>query len=192
MSFMAEEQDIFFVEKKETSSAVNGNPVLSEDAFFSLQNRLLLFNTAIRESRIRERIALLAVNSGAKPLSIYSHSSVVYDDVEIGQGAILSENTIVTSNVCIGKFFHLSRYSYVSHDCNIGDYVTFGPGVQCNGRVQIGDHVYVGAGAIIREGSLERPLMIGANSIIGMGAVVTKDVPANTTVIGNPARQLTK
>ncbi|HGV7832222.1 TPA: acetyltransferase, partial [Escherichia coli] len=35
-----------------------------------------------------------------------------------------------------------------------------------------------------------RPLIIGAGAIIGMGAVVTKSVPAGITVCGNPAREM--
>jgi acetyltransferase-like isoleucine patch superfamily enzyme len=72
----------------------------------------------------------------------------------------------------------------------IGDYVTFAPGVQCNGNVHIGDHAYVGAGAIIRQGKPGEPLRIGVGAIVGMGAVVTHDVAAGMTVVGNPARPL--
>jgi acetyltransferase-like isoleucine patch superfamily enzyme len=54
--------------------------------------------------------------------------------------------------------------------------------------VHIEDHVYIGTGAIIKQGSPGKPLRIGAGAIIGMGAVVTKDVLPNTTVVGNPAR----
>ena len=72
----------------------------------------------------------------------------------------------------------------------IGDYVTFAPGVQCNGNVHIGDHAYLGAGAIIRQGQPGKPLRIGAGAVIGMGAVVTRDVPDGVTVVGSPARPL--
>ena len=74
----------------------------------------------------------------------------------------------------------------------IGDFVTFAPGVMCNGNVQIENHVYIGAGAILRQGTKSKPLVIGEGAIVGMGAVVTKDVLPNTTVIGNPARILRK
>lgn len=47
----------------------------------------------------------------------------------------------------------------------------------------IGDNVYIGAGAIIMN-----PVNIGNNVIIGAGSVVTKDIPDNCVVAGNPAR----
>jgi acetyltransferase-like isoleucine patch superfamily enzyme len=58
----------------------------------------------------------------------------------------------------------------------------------CNGNVRIENHVYIGAGAILRQGTESKPLVIGEGAVVGMGSVVTKDVPANTTVVGNPAR----
>ena len=114
------------------------------------------------------------------------------DDVKIGEGAILTAFVTLTSNIRIGRYFQANIYSYVAHDCVIGDFVTFAPCVRCNGNVHIEDHAYIGTGAIIKQGNPGRPIRIGRGAVVGMGAVVTKDVPAGLTVVGNPARPLTK
>ncbi len=56
--------------------------------------------------------------------------------------------------------------------------------------MHVHDYVYVGTGAIIKNGTKDKPLVIGEGSIIGMGAVVIKDVEPYTTVVGNPARTI--
>jgi sugar O-acyltransferase (sialic acid O-acetyltransferase NeuD family) len=150
------------------------------------------FNIAIADVQARERIAYVCVAAGLRPLSIISGSALVLDSNEIGEGAILSPFSVVTSNARIGRFFHANIFSRVAHDCVIGDFVTFAPSVQCNGNVMVEDHAFIGAGAVLREGTKERPLVIGKGATVGMGAVVTKDVAPSTTVAGNPARPLTQ
>ena len=68
--------------------------------------------------------------------------------------------------------------------------MTFAPKVSCNGNVHIQDYAYIGAGSVIKQGSAEKPLVIGEGAVIGMGAVVTKDVAPYEVVVGNPARSL--
>lgn len=51
--------------------------------------------------------------------------------------------------------------------------------------VTIGENVWIGGGAIIMPG-----VTIGDGAIVGAGSVVTRDVPPDTTVVGNPARSL--
>ena len=114
------------------------------------------------------------------------------DAVSIAAGAALSPFVTIAANVTIGKCFHANLYSYVEHDCVIGDYVTFAPRVSCNGNIHIHDDAYIGTGTVIKQGTPDKPLVIGEGAIVGMGAVVTKDVPAGATVIGNPASDNTR
>jgi acetyltransferase-like isoleucine patch superfamily enzyme len=114
------------------------------------------------------------------------------DNVTIGEGSILCPYVTITSDVVIGRHFQANLYSYVAHDCQIGNFVTFAPCVKCNGNVIIEDNVYIGTGAIIKQGTINNPLIIGKNSVIGAGSFVTKNVDPNTTVVGNPAKVLSK
>lgn len=182
---------INFIETNPTKNFYGDIPVISEEEFLKFKAQKF-FNIAIADSQIRKVISERMLNSGAEPESIIATGSKVYKNSSIGPGAIVMDFSTITENVKIGRFFHLNIYSYVAHDCEIGDYVTFAPNVSCNGNTIIGDDVYVGTGAIIRPGTSSSPRRIGAGSVIGMGAVVTKDVPPYSTVVGNPARALLK
>lgn len=182
VSFVVEEQP-------RNAMQVGEVPVLTIDDFLSLPGDRH-FSIAIGNSRERERIARTCLAMGANALEICDMTARRLSAVSVGPGAITCHASIITSDVQIGSFFHLNLYSYVAHDCIVGDFVTFAPCVQCNGNVQIGDHAYIGTGAVIRNGQRDKPLCIGAGATVGMGAVVTKDVPAGVTVVGNPARVL--
>ena len=181
------EIESFFVEKKCEQTSINSYRALSETNFFQLKCEKKYFNITIGSSFLREIISKKFLEKQCKPFTLKAKSCIIYDDVVLGEGAILCDNTIITSNIQIGKFFQANIYSYVAHDCMIGNYVTFAPKVCCNGRVKIEDHAYIGTGAIIKEG-----ITIGKGAVIGAGAVVVKNVLPNTTVIGNPAKIMEK
>jgi sugar O-acyltransferase (sialic acid O-acetyltransferase NeuD family) len=121
--------------------------------------------------------------------TIISRTAIISPSATVGEGAVVCDYSVINNGATIGRHFQANVFSQVSHDCVIGDYVTFSPRVSCNGWVSIEDDVFIGAGAIIRNGSAERRLKIGRGATIGMGAVVTADVPAMAKVVGVPAKQ---
>ena len=143
---------------------------------------------AVANSAARRNIAGRLNAAKRSAAAVFAPTFVKYDNIEIGEGAIFCDYTMATVDVKIGRHFHGNIYSYIEHDCVIGDFVTFAPRVNCNGNIVIEDDVYVGASAVIKQGSSDKPLRIGRGAVIGMGAVVTKDVAAGSTVVGNPAR----
>ena len=185
--------EIYFIDDSLIEAMIiNGHTALNYVAFKALRADKKSVLIAIANSQIREKIALKLEQDAIELWTVQADNVVRMDEIEIASGAALSPFVTLTSNIKIGKCFHANLYSYVEHDCVIGDYVTFAPGVKCNGNIHIEDHAYIGAGAVIKQGTPDKPLVIGRGAMIGMGAVVTKSVPAGVTVVGNPARILEK
>jgi sugar O-acyltransferase (sialic acid O-acetyltransferase NeuD family) len=185
--------DLVFVDDAPNVENINGHRVLRYQQWLDQPlSESFHISLAIANGAVRERLEAQCGSNNVGFFDVRAANVVVMDDVSIGTGSILCPFVTITSNIRIGKHFHANLYSYVEHDCVIGDYVTFAPGVHCNGNIVIEDHAYIGSGAVIKQGKPGRPLVIGRGAVVGMGAIVTKDVAPGTTVVGNPARQLSK
>ncbi len=182
---------VFVVDEKDTDLSVNGYELISFSDFCSDASASKHICIAVGNNNSRRNIYQRVVRQSIDLLSVYAPNSIVHKSAQIGDGAVLSPFTIITANTIIGKCFHANLYSYVAHDCVIGDFVTFAPGVKCNGNVIIEDDVYVGTGAIIKQGSSDKPIIIGRGSIIEAGSYVTRSVQPHTTMFGNPATKMT-
>ncbi|MGB1557617.1 MAG: acetyltransferase [Oceanococcaceae bacterium] len=182
--------ELLFVDDAPPAPKLNGHAVLRYEDWLARPVDSRAVSVAIAAPTVRARVVERCAADGVGFFEVRAGNVVQLDAVQIGEGAILCPFVTLTSNIQIGRHFHANLYSYVEHDCVIGDFVTFAPGVHCNGNVHIEDFAYLGAGAIIRQGQPGRPLRIGRGAVVGMGAVVTKDVPPGVTVVGNPARPL--
>lgn len=187
-----EDAEAVFIDDGDQPPRINGHRCLTWEAFLAEEAEIRAACLAIANGAVRARLAETCASAGVGFFSVRAGNVVIMDEVAIGPGAILSPFVTLTSNIRIGQHFHANIYSYVAHDCVIGDFVTFAPGVKCNGNIVIEDHAYIGTGAILRQGRPGAPLTIGRGAVVGMGAVVTKDVPPGVTVVGNPAKPLIK
>ncbi|HEY1796709.1 MAG TPA: acetyltransferase [Stellaceae bacterium] len=187
----APDGDVVFVSDvaDEVGTTPNGILVLSYPQLVAghADRRVVI---AIADSAARRALAEKCAKDGLAFGDIVAPSHQRGHSVEIGEGSILCGNTILTSNIRIGRHFHGNIASYVAHDCIIGDFVTLAPGASCNGHVVIEDDAFIGTGAILRPGNRDKPLVIGKGARVGMGAIVTRDVPPGVTAFADPARVL--
>ena len=136
---------------------------------------------SVRET-LSQRLAAVGLEGG-----LVDPCSSVGVDVRVGEGAVIFAQATVTTNIDLGRHTHVGRGSAIGHDCVIGDFVTVMPLASVSGNVAIGDRATIGAGAVVRQGQ-----SIGADAYVGAGAVVVSDIPPGVTVVGNPARPISR
>lgn len=110
--------------------------------------------------------------------------------VEAARGTIVFAGVRFTSNIRVGEFCTFNLNATVSHDCEIRDFANLSPGANVAGNVQVGRGAWIGIGAAVNQGSDERKLTIGDNTVIGSGAVVTGDCEPDSVYVGVPARKI--
>lgn len=121
---------------------------------------------------------------GAKFETIIHPTTIMGDNVIIGEGTVIAPRSLLTTNVKIGSFVTLLS-SDVGHDSSIGDFSTLSGKCSINGHVTIGERVYIGNGVLVYPGK-----NVGDEAFVGIGSVVIGNVKKGIKIFGNPARRI--
>jgi sugar O-acyltransferase (sialic acid O-acetyltransferase NeuD family) len=164
---------------------INGLPILGSISEFGFDGREMNVVVALGNPVVKKQIIDSFQSKSVYFPTLIHPSAIIGSFNSIGEGAIITAGNIITTNVTIGRHVVLNLCCTVGHDAVIGDYSSFMPSVNISGEVNVGDCVFVGTGTkIINQ------INIGSNSIIGAGSTVTKDIPANCTAVGVPAKPI--
>lgn len=134
---------------------------------------------------VRRRLHKQLSDENLIPLSFADKTAVISDGVSIGPGAQIMPGAVVHVDARIGEQCIVNTGAIVEHDCRLSDGVEIGPRAVLCGRVEVGQDSWICAGATVLP-----TVRIGASVIVGAGAVVNRDVPSGTVVVGVPARFL--
>jgi sugar O-acyltransferase (sialic acid O-acetyltransferase NeuD family) len=128
-----------------------------------------------------ERMAL----DPARYATVVHPGAFVPSSARLGPGSVVLATAVFTAGMRIGAHVAVMPGTVLTHDDEVADFATFGAGVRLMGGVTVETGAYVGSGALVRERRT-----IGTWSLVGMGAVVTCDVPAREVWAGVPARRV--
>jgi sugar O-acyltransferase (sialic acid O-acetyltransferase NeuD family) len=138
---------------------------------------------AVGDPRARLTLSELLIGSGFQLPSIVHPNAVLAEGVRIGEGVFVAAGAVINAGSVIGNMVIVNTRASVDHDASIERLVHLAPGSTLAGHVTVKEGAWVGIGATV----LDRRV-VGEWSIVGAGAVVTRDVAPHTKVMGVPAR----
>jgi sugar O-acyltransferase (sialic acid O-acetyltransferase NeuD family) len=140
---------------------------------------------AVRNHQARQRVVEALKVRQDRFATVVHPSASVSRYAKLGWGSAILHNVVITPDAIIGNHVIIEYGAMIGHDALVEDFVTIGPGATVSGSVRLCRGVFLGAGSVIRDG-----LTVSEDALVGMGAVVVRDVSSDTMVVGNPARVL--
>lgn len=153
-----------------------------------IEDPYVYFTPGVGSPELKKQLVERALAKGWRPQTMISMRAMLpisFRDAKfsVGEGSVICSGVSGTVNVKIGKYVNINLNCTLGHDCVIEDYVNLTPDVNVSGNVHIKEMADIGCGAVILPG-----VTIGRRSVVGAGAVVTKDVPDGEVWIGVPAQ----
>jgi UDP-3-O-[3-hydroxymyristoyl] glucosamine N-acyltransferase len=108
---------------------------------------------------------------------------IIEDNVEIGSNTIIDRGTL--GDTIIREGAKIDNLVHIAHNVVVGRHAAVIAHAMVGGSTRIGDYAWVAPSACLRDG-----ISIGDRATVGLGALVVKDVPDDTTVMGAPARPI--
>jgi len=170
--------------KSKHGNYINSVPVLGDIDYEKIDIKDKNFVVAIGDNEIRRNISTNIVRRGGILPTLIHPSVIISESATIGNGCVLHANSFIWTNVNIDDFSIISVNANIAHHTTIktGTFISTGANVGAN--ISIEDNSFIGIGAILMTGVKS----IGRSSVIGAGAVVIRNVPEYSVVVGNPGK----
>lgn len=162
----------------------NYPPILSSVEDYQISQNDV-FICALGDIHYKKHYSEIILNKGGNFISLIHPSVSVSNNTKVGNGCILLQHLMISCDVIIEDFVTIQSFSAVGHDVIISKWSHLGLYTFLGGHSLVEQGVKIHPGAKIIPGKT-----IKQWSTVGVGSIVIKNVPENTTVFGNPAKIL--
>lgn len=173
------------VEPNNTLNLPNGIAIFRADEIAVKTTEFQFVINAIDNVSIRETVDKFYTDNSKSPLSLLAGE--ICNSSSHEDGLIMQTNSVISSNCKLGRCVKINTSATVTHDVKVSDYVVIAPGAVVLGHVTIGKSAYIGANSTILP-----EVDIGEAAVVGAGSVVRENVEPFSTVVGVPARVISR
>lgn len=174
-------KDIFYVDLEEDMS----HNIMAESDYFKTDRNESEILISMGEPSMRKKMSQIYTKEGFKMATFIHPFSFLSTNTVIGAGSIvlpfvyIAQNTIIGSNVVFHSGCKIENDCIIENNCFVSSNAFVGA------KTSIGDACFLGPSSTVRD-----RVSIGHDSIIGMGAVITRSVSENSVCYGNPAKRI--
>lgn len=173
-------------DEKKIGQSFNGYECLGPISYLTELNQNHHACAVIANQDVDIRKKFVDMFPGFEDWETLIHPSVnISDTSTVGKGSIICASGNVSCNTVIGDFCLFNISVTMGHDCVVGNYVSIMSGSCVSGHVTIGDGAYLATNCTIVPG-----MKVGDHAKVGAGSVVIRNVRAETTVMGVPAKKI--
>ncbi len=130
-------------------------------------------------NQVREEKYCEFKGKGYDLVSYICSKSVFWDDLSIGDNCFILENQTIQPTVKIGNNVMIWSGNHLGHACEIDDHTYLSSHICISGHTKIGKRCFIGVNSTFKDF-----ISVGDDVFIAMGAMVTKDISSNSTVVG--------
>lgn len=170
--------DFLTIREKETRQ-IPGHKIYEEtdENLFDILSAYDEVIVATGSNDLREAKLAKLASLGLHPASLLHPTAVISPSAVISEGCTVLAGAVINTNASVGIGCIVNTGAVIEHDCVIGDFVNICP------RAAMAGHTGIGC-TIIDE------IRVGAETIVGAGAVVIRDIPDHAVVAGVPAKAI--
>jgi len=170
---------VFIDDEKDKGEIIYGVSVIGRsDIVADLDSNIYDFVIAVADNNVRKKIA---ETYDVSYVTITHPHATISEFAKIGIGNIILPNVTIDPEAIIHNHVIINKNTSIGHNVEMENFSQASPGCQLGGLIQ--ERTFLGLGATLLPN-----IKTGRQSIVGAGAVVTKDLPDYCTAIGTPAQ----